>query len=99
MAALSAAVLIVLLGFTMREYRRPASSGVARLIGTEVQVLDWSGSEGHVWAESERWAAIGTRGLAAGERARVCGLRGLTLVVERTPKHETTHPHRRKGDR
>jgi len=82
MAALSAAMLVLVLGYTLRAYRRPAVSGPARMVGAEVPVLDWSGREGHVWAESERWQARSDRELTAGTTARVRAVDGLILVVD-----------------
>jgi len=82
MAALSGAVLILLLGFTWRAYRRPAVSGAARMVGSEARVLDWSVGVGHVWVEGERWQASAERELAAGDPVRVRQVDGLTLVVD-----------------
>jgi membrane-bound serine protease (ClpP class) len=82
MAALSGAVLVLLLGFTLRAYRRPAVSGVARMIGAEARVLDWSGGTGHVWVEGERWQARSEGAVQAGGSARVRAVEGLTLVVD-----------------
>lgn len=82
MAAMSGAVLILLLGLTFRAYRRPAVSGAARMVGSEARVLDWSDGVGHVWAEGERWQASAEHVLAAGDRVRVRRVEGLTLVVE-----------------
>jgi len=82
MAALSAAILVVLLGFTLRAYRRPAVSGASQLIGAEAQVLDWSGTSGYVWADGERWAASGAAGLAIGAKALIRDIDGLTLIVD-----------------
>ncbi len=99
MAALSGAVLTLLLGFTMRAYRRPAVSGVAQLVGAKARVLDWSGGGGHVWAAGERWQASAGRELAVGDPVRVRRVDGLTLVVD--PASGTgagTNQERREGD-
>ena len=82
MAALSGAVLILLLGYTWQAYRRPAVSGAARMVGSEARVLDWSDGVGHVWAEGERWQASAEHVLAAGDPVRVRRIEGLTLVVD-----------------
>jgi membrane-bound serine protease (ClpP class) len=82
MAALSAAVLVLVLGYTIRAYRRPTVSGAARMVGAEVPVLDWSGRTGHVRAEGERWQARSEDELAVGATARVRAVDGLTLVVD-----------------
>jgi membrane-bound serine protease (ClpP class) len=82
MAAMSGAVLILLLRVTWRAYRRPAASGAARMVGSEARVLDWSNGVGHVWAEGERWQAKSERELTAGESVRVRQVLGLTLMVD-----------------
>ncbi len=81
MAVMSAAVLIVLLGYTLSAYRRAPVSGASRMLGTEAQVLVWTEGSGFVWAESERWSATGPADLAAGAPVRIRGVDGLTLVV------------------
>ncbi|MDH3665808.1 MAG: nodulation protein NfeD [Paracoccaceae bacterium] len=85
MAAISASVLILLLGFTLRAYRRPARADIARVIGGLAQVQDWSGASGHVWAAGELWRARSAGGAPApstGEAVRVRGVDGLTLLVD-----------------
>ena len=99
MAALSGAVLILLLGFTLRSYRRPAVSGAARLAGAEARVLDWSGGGGHVWASGERWQARAEHELAEGDPVRVRQVDGLTLVVDPASDDSNgTNQQRREGD-
>lgn len=46
--------------------------------------VDWSNGTGHVWAQGERWDAIGPPLLREGTNVRVSGLRGLTLEIQRT---------------
>jgi membrane-bound serine protease (ClpP class) len=82
MAALSGTVLTLLLGFTLRAYRRPAVSGAAQLVGAKAHVLDWSGGGGHVWASGERWQASAESDLAVGDPVRVRRVDGLTLLVD-----------------
>lgn len=82
LAAVSGAVLVLLLGFTVRSYRRAPVSGRAGMIGATARVLDWSGGAGFVWVEGERWRATGAANLAAGQTVRVRDVEGLTLIVE-----------------
>jgi membrane-bound serine protease (ClpP class) len=89
MAAMSAAVLVLLLGYTLRAYRRPPVSGSIRMVGTQAKVLDWSGNGGFVWAEGERWSATGATGLAPGASVVIRGVDGLTLVVGLTEETAT----------
>ncbi len=85
MAAISASVLILLLSFTIRAYRRPVRADIARVIDAEARVQDWSGASGHVWAAGELWQARSAGGApmpSADETVRVCGVDGLTLLVD-----------------
>ena len=82
MAALSAAVLIVLIGYVWRAHKRGLVDNVSQLVGMEAEILDWSGGEGHVWTEGERWQAKGIGAFKAGETVRVTRLDGLTLIVD-----------------
>jgi membrane-bound serine protease (ClpP class) len=85
MAAMSIAVLVLLLGFTLRAYRRPAVSGARTLVGASAHVLEWSGGQGFVWAAGERWRATGATELRSGDSVRVCAVDGIALVVSREP--------------
>ncbi|MGH6951314.1 MAG: NfeD family protein, partial [Vitreimonas sp.] len=76
--------------FAVRAHRRRIATGREALIGARAEVLDWSGSSGHVWAASERWNASGPEGLAAGHSVRVTGMEGLTLEVAPDPQGDAT---------
>jgi membrane-bound serine protease (ClpP class) len=82
MAAVSGAVLILLLGISWRAYRRaPASTNPMQ--GIAAEVLDWGAGAGHVLAAGERWNAVGPADLRPGQRVRVEAMDGLTLTVAR----------------
>jgi membrane-bound serine protease (ClpP class) len=85
-AAVNGLLLVFLLGYLLRAYRRRGPAEGSGLIGAQATVLDWSAAtenrgEGHVWVHGERWAARGDPGLAPGQPVRVQALEGLTLVV------------------
>ncbi|MCW3784419.1 NfeD family protein [Defluviimonas salinarum] len=81
-SAISGAILVLLLGFTLHAYRTRPVSGRARMIDAPGRVLEWDGGSGFVWVEGERWQAQGTESLAPGQTVRVCSVDGLTLIVE-----------------
>jgi len=80
--ALTGAFVALALGVSVRAHRKRPATGAETLLGQRVEVLDWAGTSGHVWAQSERWRARGPEGLAAGRFVRVTGVDALTLTVE-----------------
>jgi membrane-bound serine protease (ClpP class) len=83
-AAASAGVLIFLVGYLWKVYRRPETADGGRVVGAEGRVLDWSNGEGHVWAAGERWRARGESSLDEGASVHIRDMDGLTLVVARS---------------
>ncbi|MCV2868340.1 nodulation protein NfeD [Defluviimonas sp. WL0002] len=81
LAAISGAFLTLVLGYTVRIYRRRAVPADGRLVGSIAQVLDWSGRTGHVWAEGERWNATAQTEIAPGAAVEIQAIEGLTLIV------------------
>lgn len=88
-ALLSAATLTLLLGYAWRSFRRPVVTGRSGLTGSRAEVIDWSGEEGHVWVQGERWNAVGAGPFHAGDNVRIEGVEGLTLVVCSAENNET----------
>lgn len=80
-AAVSAAFLILFVGSLWRTQTRKVRSGAEHMIGGTAVILDWSGGEGHVWVEGERWNAKSDRSFVSGDRVRVEARHGLTLIV------------------
>ncbi len=81
LAAVSGAILILLLGFTFRAYRRAPVTSYHRMTGAGARVLEWSGNEGFVWAEGERWHARGSADFEPGQVVQVERVDGLTLFI------------------
>ena len=84
-AGLSFAVLSLLFGYVWRTFRKPVRTGAAGLRGASAEVIDWGNGAGHVWAQGERWEAVGPKGLRPGDRIHVVGLKGLKLRIDKTP--------------
>ena len=74
---------VLVLGSLWRARRNPARVGVQAMRGLPAEVLDWSGSEGHVFTHGERWQAHGAEALTPGEVVEVADIKDLTLVVRR----------------
>ena len=81
--AMMLGLTVLVLGSLWRARSNPARVGAQAMRGLTAEVLDWSGSEGHVFTHGERWQAHGTEVLAPGETVEVADIRDLTLVVRR----------------
>lgn len=81
-AGLGALTFAVLFYGLAAQARRPVS-GRESLIGMEGDVLEWTGGEGFVHADGERWHAVSKDALSPGDRVKVTGLEGLTLSVKK----------------
>jgi membrane-bound serine protease (ClpP class) len=81
--AMMVSLTVVVLGSLWRTRRNPVRVGGQAMRGLPAEVLDWSGSEGHVFTHGERWQAHGAEALTPGEVVEVAGIKNLTLVVRR----------------
>jgi membrane-bound serine protease (ClpP class) len=84
-AAMFIGLILVVLGSLRRARKRPMRLGAQAMRGLSAEILDWSESEGHVFAHGERWQARGTEAFKPGEVVEVANIVDLTLVVRRRP--------------
>lgn len=91
---LSFALLTLLLGYVVRARRSPLRAGAGTLLGQGAEVLDWSGGEGHVLAEGERWRACATDILQPGDVADILSIDGLVLTVRKRQDPATMRERR-----
>jgi len=80
-AALGGATFL-LVGYGLAAQTRKVSTGAKGLVGQTGRVLEWSGGEGFVLIEGERWRAVSTAALQEGDRGKVVTVEGLTLKVK-----------------
>jgi membrane-bound serine protease (ClpP class) len=85
MTVLSALFFASVLGFAMRARQRPVRTGGAEMIGSVGEVVSWGEGEGRISVGGEIWAARSGQSFAKGQKVRVAGREGLTLVVEARP--------------
>ena len=83
LASLVFSLLVARLAFASRW--RKVATGAEQMIGISGQVESWAGPTGYVITHGERWKAISTEALAAGDAVEVIARNGLTLEVERRP--------------
>ena len=84
-AAMFIGLILVVLGSLRRARKGPIRLGAQAMRGLSAEILDWSESEGHVFAHGERWQARGTESFKPGEVVEVANIVDLTLVVRRRP--------------
>ncbi|WP_437351556.1 NfeD family protein [Neorhizobium petrolearium] len=84
--SLALSVVIARLAFSSR--RRNVVTGAEQMIGISGKVDSWGDTSGYVFAHGERWKAISTEPLAAGDNVNVIGQNGLTLEVAHSPREK-----------
>lgn len=80
-AVLSALLLAVVIGMAIRSRRRAVVSGSEQLIGAVGEALGGFPVAGSVHLRGEVWTARSTVPINRGQRVRVMGREGLTLIV------------------
>ncbi|HTT11005.1 MAG TPA: nodulation protein NfeD [Burkholderiaceae bacterium] len=85
LALTSALAIVVVGGMVLRSRRRPVVSGRELLLGAAGTVLAVDGNETWAQVEGERWLVRADGALAPGDRVRVKGMDGLTLLVGKEP--------------
>ncbi len=88
-ALLSAAVVIGIVAMALRTHRRRVVSGAEGLIGATAIALEDFSEQGSVRVQGEVWAARAGKPVRRGERLKVIGLDGLTVIVESVPAGST----------
>lgn len=72
---------LVVARLAVGSFKHRITAGQEAMLGARAEVMDWSGSAGHVFLLGERWKAISAQPLQAGQRVRVVAIDGLTLAV------------------
>lgn len=80
-ASIVFSVIVARLAFTSR--RRDVVTGTEQMVGIAGKVDSWSDTSGYVIAHGERWKAVSTEPLVAGDGVKITGRTGLTLEVTR----------------
>jgi membrane-bound serine protease (ClpP class) len=87
-ALVSAAFFLMVVSLALKARRRRIVSGSEELIGASGVALEGFKHEGRVRIHSEDWNARTRAPLTAGQKVRVTGREGLTLLVEPQPKED-----------
>jgi len=77
--------ILIVLGSLRRIRNAPAQVGAQAMRGLRAEVLDWNGSEGHVFTHGERWRARSVETFKPGEMAEVASVVGLTVLIQHAP--------------
>ena len=78
------ATAFLVLSYGLAAQGRKVTTGDKGLVGETGHVLDWSGDEGHVHVDGERWKARSSDALSEGDKIKVVRVEGLTLVVKQS---------------
>lgn len=96
-AGVSVVLLIFMLRYIWRAHQRPVTTGSSYMIGSKAEVLEWSGTKGHVLLSGERWRATGGHEFKPGQAVAVRELQGLTLVVDSLDQQEDSIGEQNEG--
>jgi len=75
------AASFLLISYGLAAQGRKVTTGEKGLIGMTGQVISWEGAAGYVMVDGERWRAVSSDELKAGDAIKVVSLDGLTLKV------------------
>ncbi|MGI9331249.1 MAG: NfeD family protein [Gammaproteobacteria bacterium] len=81
-AALGGALLLTLMYFLVRSFRRPVVSGAEEMIGSAGHALEDFQDQGPIFVHGERWHAHSNAAIKRGDAVRVTAIRGLELEIE-----------------
>ncbi len=82
-AALTLGLALLTGSYLWTARRRPPRVGAQAMHGIPAEILDWSGGEGHVLAQGERWRARAAETFLPGDEVEVRNVEDLVLEVER----------------
>ena len=82
LAAASAVFLILIVGMTVRQRRRPVVTGREHMIGAVAEALEDFEREGWARVHGETWRARANAPVRSGDRLHVKAIDGLILTVE-----------------
>lgn len=82
-AALTLGLALLSGSYLWAARKKPSRVGAQAMNGLPVEIIDWSGSEGHVFAQGERWRARANEPLSPGDSAEVAGIKDLVLTIRR----------------
>jgi membrane-bound serine protease (ClpP class) len=82
LAVVAGAFLFWMVSFIVRLRNRGAVSGRESIVGGIGTALESFTGDGHVWLESETWAARSQLAVAKDQKVRVVAMKGLILEVE-----------------
>ncbi|MFP3942818.1 MAG: NfeD family protein [Alphaproteobacteria bacterium] len=80
--AVFGALLLVAMSFTAASFRRRVQTGAEYLVGLRGEVVSWSGLEGTVLLDGERWQARSNTELEPGQPVVAVKLDGLVVTVK-----------------
>lgn len=82
-ATVASVLMLGLMYFMMRSFRRPVVSGAEQMVGSTGEALEDFVGDGQVFVHGERWKARARMPIRQGDAIRVTGMRGLELDVEK----------------
>jgi membrane-bound serine protease (ClpP class) len=90
-AALTLGLALLSGSYLWAARKRLSRVGAQAMTGLPVEIIDWSGDEGHVFAQGERWRAKADGPVVPGDSAEVVGIKDLVLTIRRRATRQTSN--------
>lgn len=88
-AAVTSGLFLFVMMMLLKARRRVVTTGIEEMISSRGEVVDWSGTGGHVRVHGEIWNARSDTPLEAGRPVVIRGIDGLTVDVAPEEKETT----------
>ena len=81
-ALASSLLMFLVIGLFLRSRRQQVTTGREGLLHADAEAIESFDKRGWVHVHGERWQAVSTQAIHAGQRVRITAINGLTLTVE-----------------
>jgi membrane-bound serine protease (ClpP class) len=88
-ATVTSGLFLFVMMLLLKARRRAVTTGLEEMVSSRGEVVDWSGSGGHVRVHGEIWKARSDTPLEAGRPVVIRGIHGLTVDVAPEEKETT----------
>ena len=76
------ALILGIIAYALRDFRRPVTTGTEALINTAATVISWRDTQGYILLGGEKWQARSSQSFSPGQTVHVVSITGLIATVD-----------------